>query len=108
MDSYLLIESGGPLAGASGDRFVGDAHRLARQGGDIALLLTQDGVLGALPDAFSRLDGYLRDGGALWVDAFSLHRRGVAAADLVPKARLVDADEVAERLLRPGLRAVWH
>ncbi|MFJ8250837.1 hypothetical protein [Streptomyces sp. NPDC094466] len=108
MDEYLLVESGGPLSGPAGERFVDDADRLARQGADVALLLTQDGVLGALPDALPGLGGYLRAGGTLWVDAYSLHRRGVAEDDLMPEARLVDMDDVATRLLRPGLRAVWH
>ncbi|GGS57849.1 MULTISPECIES: hypothetical protein [Streptomyces] len=107
MDAYLLIESAGP-AGAGGDRFVGDACRLVRQGGDVTLLLTQDGVLGAVADSSPRLGDYLGAGGALWVDAFSLRRRGVAEEDVEPRARLVDMDDVAARLLRPGLRAVWH
>ena len=108
MDAYLLIESAGPQAGPGGNRFVGDAHRLVRKGGDVALVLTQDGVLGAVPGAYPRLRGYLRDGGALWVDAHSMRQWGVAEGDMVPGARPVDVDDVAERLLWPGLQAVWH
>jgi hypothetical protein len=108
MAEYLLIETCGPLAGAAGHWFVDDADLLARQGADVALLLAQDGVLGAVPGAYPGLGRYLGDGGALWVDSYALRQRGVAEADLLPGARTVDMDDVAVRLLRPGLRAVWH
>ena len=41
------------------------------------------------------------------MDSF-LRQRAVYPDDLVSGARLVDMADVAERLLRPGLTAVWH
>ncbi|MEU1779103.1 hypothetical protein ABZ545_06365 [Streptomyces abikoensis] len=108
MNEYLLIESGGPHAGSGCERFVGDATRLAADGEDVALLLIQNGVTGAVPKALESLDAYLRQGGDLWVDSFSLRQLAIRADDLLPGVRLVEMSDVAERLLRPGLRVVWH
>ncbi len=44
----------------------------------------------------------------MWVDAFSTTHRAFAPDRLLPGARLVDMDEVAGKLLEPGVRGVWH
>jgi hypothetical protein len=104
----LLVETGGPAAGPACDRFVGDAVRLARGGATVTLLLLENGVGAAVRDAGPDLGALLAHGGELWVDSFSLRQRAVLPADLVGGARLVEMADVAERLLRPGLSAVWH
>jgi sulfur relay (sulfurtransferase) DsrF/TusC family protein len=108
MDTYLLIESGGPHAGPGSERFVGDATRLVRDGEDVSLVLVEDGVVAAVPAVLPAVDAYLRQGGALWVDSFSLRQRSVDPADLLPGSRVVEMDDVARKLLESGVRAVWH
>ena len=108
MSDYLLVETGGPSAGPSCERFVGDAVRLAEQDADVTLLLIENGVAAAVPGAQAGVGALLRHGGELWVDSFSLRQRAVYPDDLVSGARVVDMADVAERLLRPGLTAVWH
>ena len=108
MTDYLLVETGGPSAGPGCDRFVGDAVRLAEEAAGVTLLLLENGVAAAVRDAQPALGVLLRSGGELWVDSFSLRQRAVCPDDLVSGARLVDMADVAERLLRPGLTAVWH
>lgn len=48
MNEFLLIESSGPQLAADAERFVGDACCLLREGADVALLLIEDGVVGAV------------------------------------------------------------
>lgn len=104
MTDYLLVETGGPAC----DRFVGDAVRLAAADVGVTLLLLENGVAAAVRDAQPAIGALLRHGGELWVDSFSLRQRAVLPADLVSGARVVEMADVAERLLRPGLTAVWH
>jgi predicted peroxiredoxin len=104
---YLLIESSAPGDGP-GRRFVGDAARLASDGAAVALLLIENGVTGAVRDTAPVIGEFLGQGGRLWVDAFSVRQRALAEADLIAGARLVSIAEVADKLLAPGVRAVWH
>jgi sulfur relay (sulfurtransferase) DsrF/TusC family protein len=108
MTDYLLVESGGPSAGPGCDRFLGDAARLAAEDAGVTLLLVENGVTAAVRGARSGVDALVRHGGELWVDSFSLRQRAVCAHDLVTEARVVEMADVAERLLQPGLTAVWH
>ena len=108
MTDYLLVESGGPSAGPSCDRFLGDAARLAAENAEVTLLLIENGVAAAVRDAKPGVGALLRHGGEVWVDSFSLRQRAVYPDDLVWEAHVVEMSEVAERLLRPGLMAVWH
>lgn len=108
MSDYLLVETGGPSAGPSCARFLGDAVRLAEQDAGVTLLLIENGVAAAVRDAQPGVDALLRLGGELWVDSFSLRQRAVCPDDLVREAHVVEMADVAERLLRPGLMAVWH
>jgi len=108
MADYLLIESNGPADGPAAARFVADAATLASQGAKVALLLIQNGVAGAVAGIDMGWEEFLSRGGELWVDRFSVRQRALADADLVAGARLADMDEVAKKLLTPGVRAVWH
>lgn len=108
MSDYLLVETGGPSAGPGCDRFLGDAVRLAADDAGVTLLLLENGVAAAVRDAQPAVGALLQHGGEVWVDSFSLRQRAVLPDDLVGGARLVEMADVAERLLRPGLTAVWH
>ncbi|HZB50303.1 MAG TPA: hypothetical protein VE547_14510 [Mycobacteriales bacterium] len=105
---FLLVETGGPDAGPACERFVGDAVRLAAGAAGVTLLLLENGIGAAVRGARPGVGALLRHGGELWVDSFSLRQRAVLPADLVSGARVVEMTDVAERLLRPGLTAVWH
>lgn len=108
MTDYLLVETGGPSAGPGCDRFLGDAVRLVESDAGVTLLLIENGVAAAVRDVRPGVGALLRHGAELWVDSFSLRQRAVCPDDLVSGARVVDMADVAERLLRPGLTAVWH
>ncbi len=108
MTEYLMVETGGRWAGPSCARFVRDALRLAGGGARVSLFLLEDGVSAAVGDPVPGLTELLGLGGRVWVDEFSLRRRALARAPLVPGVERTDLDRVAERLLDPAVRAVWH
>ncbi|KUJ66210.1 hypothetical protein ACZ90_39180 [Streptomyces albus subsp. albus] len=108
MTEHLLIESGGPATGPAGERFAGDAARLAADGHRVVLFLVESGVTAAVPGASPAVQELLRGGGELWVDSVSAAQRALAGGDLLDQARLVEMDEVTGKLLEPGVRAVWH
>ncbi|GHJ28018.1 hypothetical protein [Streptomyces hygroscopicus] len=108
MTDHLLIETGGPQTGPACERFLGDAARLARDGHAVVLFLVENGVTAAVPGSAPGIETFLSDGGELWVDTFSAAQRALPAADLTPRARLVEMADVAAKLLEPRVRAVWH
>ncbi|MCX4693189.1 hypothetical protein [Streptomyces sp. NBC_01408] len=108
MAEYLLVESQGSYAGPGSEAFLGDAVRLARSGHDVAVLLIENGVTDGLEGAAPAVARVLEAGAQVWADAFSLSQRAVPPQRLLPGIRLVDMDEVAERLLRPAVQGVWH
>jgi hypothetical protein len=105
---FLLVESGGPVAGPACEQFLDDAVRLAAGGHRVVLFLVENGVTAALPGASPGVETFLSDGGELWVDAFSASQRALPWVDLVGESQLVEMDAVATELRRPGVRAVWH
>lgn len=108
MSDHLFVESQGPWAGPGCNRFLEDALSLARAGHRVWLFLAENGVTAAIPGAVPALAELLGQGGRLWVDAFSMDQHALTAAQLAPSAQLVGMDEVAEMLLRPGIRPIWH
>lgn len=108
MTEYLLVESGGPAGGQGCERFVQDAAHLASAGDRTSLLLVDNAVSAAVPGALPALDTFVSEGGSLMVDSVAVHQRALAPEDLVPAARLVAMDEVADVLLEPETRVVWH
>ncbi|WP_216206400.1 hypothetical protein [Amycolatopsis aidingensis] len=105
---YLMIESQGPWSGPNASRFVRDAGELAAAGHEVVLLLVQDGVLAAVPEASTAVRGVLDGGGQVWVDGFSLRQRALAATAPPAGTVLVEMDAVAEELLSTDGQAVWH
>ncbi|RPK88781.1 DsrE family protein [Streptomyces sp. ADI98-10] len=108
MDEYLLIESQGPWGGPGAGRFVADATRLRRAGHQVSVFLIENGTSAAFTGADEALRELLELGGQVWVDTFSMTHRSFGPDRLLPGARLVDMDEVAGKLLEPGVRGVWH
>ncbi|WP_369182264.1 DsrE family protein [Streptomyces sp. Y1] len=108
MADYLLTESQGPWAGPGADRFAEDAVALRAAGHRVVLFLVENGVVAALPSGPSALHTLLERGGEVWVDGFSLAHRALTADQLLDGARLVEMADVAERLLEPQVRGVWH
>ncbi|GHJ36846.1 DsrE family protein [Streptomyces sp. TS71-3] len=108
MTEHLLVETSGPWAGPACARFVEDAAVLAEAGRQVRVLLVDDGVTAAVPGALPEAERLLAGGGQLWVDAFSLGRRGLGGAPLASGCRLVGMAEVADEILKPAVRVVWH
>ncbi|WP_369390551.1 DsrE family protein [Streptomyces sp. CG1] len=108
MPRFVLVESTGRESGPGAARFLADATALALAGHPIRVVLVQEGVTAALPGALPGLDQALQAGVELRVDAFSVTQRGLTAAELVPEARMTGMDEVADALLAPDTKVVWH
>lgn len=108
MPGFVLIESTGRESGPGAARFLTDATALARAGHPVRVVLVQEGVTAALPGALPELDQALRAGAELSVDAFSVTQRGLSGAELVPEARMTEMGEVADALLAPDTKVVWH
>jgi|GEM_PF-6096262 hypothetical protein len=105
----LIVDSQGPWAGPGSARLVRDAAALAATV-TVWLWLVGDGISSALPGA-GPADGLraLSAGpGGVWVDGFSLARRGLGAGDLVDGVTVVEVGAVAELLLQPDVKAVWR
>jgi sulfur relay (sulfurtransferase) DsrF/TusC family protein len=107
MAEYLLIETQGPWDGAGGGRFIVDAVTLADAGEEVVLFLVQDAVAAAA-DVAGPVRGVLEHGGQVWVDDFSLARRGLGDKELAPGVQVRDMAAVAAVLLRDAVRVVWH
>jgi predicted peroxiredoxin len=105
---YLMIESGGPAEGSGAGRFIADATVLAGQGASVALVLIQNGVAAAVAGTMTGLDDFMRRGGRLWIDEFSARQRALDQGDLISGARVIGMGDLADALLTPGVRAVWH
>jgi hypothetical protein len=86
MTEHLLIATRGTWDGPGCERLAGDAVALARGGHGVGILLLENGVSAALRGAVPALEQLARDGGAVWVDEFSLRQRGLATAELVADA----------------------
>jgi hypothetical protein len=102
--AYLLIET------QSDTTLLRDATVLAAAGHQVWLYLAQEGVLAVLSTRGDTrdLDRAAGAGVQVWVDRFSVHQRALPVDRLLPAARVVDPAQVAETLLDPAVRAVWH
>ena len=106
--NHVLIETQGPWKGPGCGRFIADADTLACDGEGVWLVLLEDGVTAAVGTPVPELLDFVRNGGRLWVDSFSLAQRALTAVRLVGGHELVEMDDVAGKLLDPTVRAVWH
>ena len=101
---FLLIESRPPADGGGHGSLLETAMALRGDGQPVRLLLIQDGVAAtALPGTAELVAA----GGEVWVDGFSLRQRGLAETPAAG-ARVVDMDAVADVVLDPDVRVVWH
>jgi hypothetical protein len=106
--NHLLIETQGPWKGPGCSRFIADADTFARSDEGVWLVLLEDGVTAATGTPVPELLDFVRNGGRLWIDSFSLAQRALSGAPLVYGHTLVEIDDVAAKLLDPTVRAVWH
>ncbi|MEV8476456.1 hypothetical protein [Streptomyces sp. NPDC051173] len=104
-EQYLLVET---QSGGTAERFLADAAALAGSGERVRLFLAADGVALGIRGANAKLPQFLGAGGQTWVDDFSLAHRALHAAPLVPGVRTTGISDLADWLLEPGTRVVWH
>jgi len=107
MADFLLVETQGLWSGPGADRLARDAGALAAAGHRVALWLAGDAVDGALRPG-PALAGLPLLGAEVWADAFSLEQRALARADLPGWVQATDLPRVADAILEPDLRVVWH
>lgn len=106
-EGFLLIESQA-AAVPGGVGFPRDAVTQARLGHPVVLFLIQDAVALAVPGRSPELEDFIEAGDRVWVDDFSLAQRGLANAGLLPAAHHTDMGAVAEAVLNPAVKVVWH
>ncbi|MFF2546341.1 hypothetical protein ACFVUY_27780 [Kitasatospora sp. NPDC058063] len=104
---YLLVESQGHSAPQEAG-FRRDALAQAEAGRPVLMFLVQDGVALALPGSDATLDDFQRAGGRLVADDFSLTQRGLDGRALRPTVRVTGMGEMAEWMLDPDVKVVWH
>lgn len=103
---HMLIESQAPAA--ISDRFAGDAAALSDTGAQVVLLLIQDGVFAAVPEARDSVRLAQERGVELWVDGFSLRQRALMTTSLADSAVVVDMAGIADEILAGDGQVVWH
>ncbi|QEV19959.1 hypothetical protein [Streptomyces alboniger] len=104
-ERYLLVET---QSGTTAERFLADAAALAGAGERVRLFLASDGVALGIRGASAGLPRFLGAGGQAWIDEFTLAHRALHAAPLAPGVRTTGMGDVADWLLEPGTRVVWH
>lgn len=101
---YLLMESRSDLETPDAGALRNLAARLRGEGHDVVLFLVQNGVIASREQPLEELR---RSGVEVWMDEFSLRSRGIAG-DRLPGIRVVGMDVVVERVMTPGVIAMWH
>ncbi|MGW7436009.1 hypothetical protein [Streptomyces sp. NPDC054849] len=104
-EQYLLVET---QSGGTAERFLADAAALAGAGERVCLFLAADGVALGIRGASAGLPQFLGAGGQAWIDEFTLAHRALDAASLTPGVRTTGMGDLADWLLEPGTRVVWH
>ncbi|WP_423834079.1 hypothetical protein [Streptomyces manipurensis] len=102
---YLLVET---QSGDRAERFLADAAGLADAGERVCLFLAADGVALGIRGASAGLPRFLDAGGQAWIDEFTLTHRALHHAPLTPGVRTTGMGDLADWLLEPGTRVVWH
>lgn len=105
---YLLVESQAPQGSRPAGRFLRDALHLAADGHSVVLLLIEDGVVAAVRGSSTDAQQLQRNGGTVWVDAFSMDQRAIDRDDLSRGMEVVTMHDVAAKMLEPAVRPVWH
>ena len=107
--NVLFIESRSHFDGGRDPFAATLASALARRGGGrVAMLLVQNGTLGARGGAQApQLDALAAAGVSLHADEFSLRERGISIEQLRPGVEPVPLSIVIDRLLE-GWRVIWH
>ena len=108
MQRYLLIESRDHFGCNSGGFCVELARGLVGQGDTVAVLLVQNGVLGARRGAqAAALDDLAAAGVPVLADSFSLAERGIDASRLGAGIQATPLDIVIDRMTE-GWKVLWH
>lgn len=106
--SHLLLASQGPWSGHGAARFLADSAALAGTGAEVTVVLISDATAFAAVGGSAELVAALDAGAEVWVDRFSAAARALADTPLPAGTRWTDMDLVAERMLAPDVRVVWH
>jgi len=108
MQRYLLIESRDSFGRDRGGFCIELARGLVDHGDTVAVLLVQNGVLGARQGAQApALTGLAAAGVSVLADAFSLAERGIDPSRLVEGIRATPLDIVIDRMTE-GWKVLWH
>lgn len=104
-ERYLLVAT---QSGATAERFLADAAALAGAGEQVRLFLAADAVALGIAGASPALPRFLGAGGQVWADEFTIAHRALHTAPLTPGVRTTGMGDVADWLLEPSTRVVWH
>ncbi|MFI9100879.1 hypothetical protein ACIGXA_10150 [Streptomyces fildesensis] len=104
---FLLIETRA-AATVDGAGFSQDALLQAQAGHNVLLLLIQDGVTLAMPGRSAEVEALIATGARVLADGFSLAQRGLERSALLPGTEVTELAAVADALLDPAVKVVWH
>ena len=108
MKGMMIVETRDPIAVRDVEWTAGLLGKMRQAGHSCALMLAENGVLGArasaCPAAFSRL---VETGVEILADRFALGERGIAEAELHAGISGADLDMVIERLAA-GDTILWR
>ena len=107
MADFLLVETQGRWSGPGAVRLGRDAGALAAARHRVLLLLAGDAVDTAVRPG-PVLAGLPLLGAEVWADGFALDQRALAHGELPEWIRPVGMTEVADAVLDPDSKVVWH
>jgi sulfur relay (sulfurtransferase) complex TusBCD TusD component (DsrE family) len=106
MQKYVLIESRDPFESKAVEAHYRLAAALAEAGDEVTLVLVQNGVLPARPEARTALDTLPRAGVTVLADELSLRERGLSPSRLAPGVRPASMEAVVDGLAE-GRKVLW-
>jgi len=110
MSKYLFIETRDPFERQDTVKLYGLINELSTKGHDVALFLTQNGVLATRKEAkVPLLPVILKEKNvAVYADDYSLEERGISTSDLVENIQVSGADTLVDLTMETGRKPVWY
>lgn len=108
MNDMMIIETRDPLQIRDCEWSADLLVRMRQAGSQCAMMLTENGVLGARALARTAFLPRLIDGGiTVLADRFALAERGINESDLAPGVACTDLGAVVDRL-EAGAAVIWR
>jgi predicted peroxiredoxin len=107
MTEYVLIESRDSFESRDTEFVEQTAIAIKERGHRVTVFLLQNGVFAARKTT-ARLQRLLDAGVILLADDFSLHERGIQAAELAQGVHESGVNSLVDTITQPNTKAIWH